>query len=589
MPNFDILIRNGWIVDGTGAPMRRGSIGVRGERIAAVGDIHHADAETVIDAEGLVVCPGFIDAHSHADKTLPLFPRAENYVMQGVTTTVGGNCGNTIAPILDWWPPNMFWDSDIIFELRPYQYYSEELLPADEVKAKIQEIYGVELAWGSFHEFLDWMKDVGISVNHAPMVGHNTIRAQVMGQDWKREPSQGELEEMKGLVREAMEAGAFGLSTGLDYPPGAYADTQEIIELVKVVKEFGGIYATHWRRTGPRRAGATPPINKIRGIREAIEIGRKTGVQVQLSHLSAGYTIYPQPPPRVLEEAAVKATLKVIDEALADGVSIFFDIIPNVTGGTLTSPYLASLLTPWLRVAGSREALAKALRMGDFREEVKSAIQAGKWYWLNPAVNPFWSRLVRVIDCGVKEFVGKTLSQIAEEMGKDDLEALFEVLVRDPEAKMQSLGDKTDFEKAAFLRHSNCMVGLDTYTFDGRWAMKHPPYYLPHPNTYGGMPRYLRRYVREMKVLTLEEAIHKITQLPAETFHIRDRGVLRPGAYADIVIFDPSRVREASTPLEPRRPPIGIHHVIVNGVVTVRDGSHTGARPGRILRLHGKA
>ena len=199
----------------------------------------------------------------------------------------------------------MFRDSDIIFELRPFKYYSEELLSSEEVKAKVKDLYGVEVCWGHFKDFIEWLEKTGISVNHAPLAGHNTIRAQVMGSDWKRKPTDGELTEMKADVQEAMEAGAFGLSTGLDYPPGTHANTEEITELAKVAKGFNGIYATHWRRTGPRRERATPIMEKIKGIVEAIEVRRGAGVQAQISHITTGYAIMPQPP-QELEEAAAK-------------------------------------------------------------------------------------------------------------------------------------------------------------------------------------------------------------------------------------------------------------------------------------------
>ncbi len=581
---YDVLIVNGVIVDGTGKPAFKGSVAIKGDRIVDVGDLS-GRAERVIDARGLIVSPGFIDVHSHADKTLPLFPFAENYVMQGITTTIGGNCGNVIAPILDWWPPNMFWDQDIIFELRPFKYYSEGLLPAEEVKRRVEEVYGVKIVWGLFGEFIKWLEEVGISVNHVPLAGHNTIRAQVMGPDWRREPTDDELSKMKWHVREAMEAGAFGLSTGLDYVPGVYAKTEEVIELVKVVKEYDGIYATHWRRTGLRRERTRPIIEKIKGVEEAIRICRETGVTTEISHLMSGYTIYPEPPTE-LACAAVRETLKIIDNARSEGLDVYFDVIPNVTGGTLTTIYLASLLTPWVRELRSLEGLARALRMKDFREELKSLIVQGKWWRLNPILDPYWASRYEVTAHKNSAYVGKTISEVAEMKGVDELDALFELLIEDPEAKYRNRGYRTDEEIAEFIKHPCCMIGLDTYTFNDQWKMRYPPYSLPHPNTYGGMPRYIRRYVREMKVLSLEEAIRRITSLPAKVFKIRDRGLIKPGAYADIVIFDFNSISDIEDPLEPRKYPKGIRYVIVNGVVVVENGKHTGAKPGKILKLH---
>ncbi len=585
MEEFDILIKDGMLIDGTGGPAYRGSIAIKDEKIVAVGEVSKADSKVTINASRLTVSPGFIDVHSHADKTLPIFPTADSYVMQGVTTTVGGNCGNTIAPILEWWPPNMFWDSNIILELRPFKYYSEEFLPAGEVKVKVKELYGVEINWGYLKDFIQWLEKTGISVNHVPLAGHNTIRAQAMGLDWKRGPTDEELTKMKAYVQEAMEAGAFGLSTGLDYAPGTHASTKELIDLAKVVKGFNGVYATHWRRTGPRRERVTPIIEKIKGIVEAIEVAKRAGVQVQISHITIGYAIMPHPP-QELEEAAVKATLKVIDDAKAEGLDIALDIIPNVTGGTMTNVYLASALTPWVRTIGSRNGLARALKMSDFKDEVRSTIIAGRWWGLNPMVNPYWSETIEIVACKNGEYVGKTVKEIAMGKGIDDLEMLFSVLVEDSDTKIMSRGVKTDNEIAAFLKHPRCMIGLDTYAFDEKWKMKQPPYHLPHPNTYGGMPRYIRRYLREMKVLTLEEAIWRITGLPAKTFRLRDRGVLKPDAYADVVIFNLNEISDIEDKLEPRRYPKGIHYVIVNGKIVVENGRHTGVRAGKVLKLH---
>ena len=389
---------------------------------------------------------------------------------------------------------------------------------------------------------------------------------------------------MKAYVQEGMEAGAFGLSTGLDYIPGTHTDTEELIELAKVIKEFNGIYATHWRRTGPRRERVTQITERIKGIIEAIEVGRRADVQVQISHITTGYTIMPQPPPE-LEEAAVKATLKVIDDAKAEGLDIAFDIIPNVTGGTLTNVYLVSALTPWLRTTGSRNGLAHALKMSDFKEEVKSTIMAGKWWGLNPIINPYWSETIEIVTCKNGDYVGKTIREIALQKSLDDLEALFGIVVEDPDTKIVNRGKKTDNEIAAFLKYPSCMIGLDTYTFDEKWAMKQPPYELPHPNTYGGMPRYIRRYVCEMKVLVLEEAIRKITHLPAKKFKLRNRGVLKPGAYADVVVFNFNEISDIEDPLEPRRYPKGIRYVIVNGKIVVKNGKHTKVRAGTVLKF----
>jgi len=580
-----ILIRDATIVDGSGRRPFRGSILIVGDRIQEVVEGPSAltgTADVVIDASGLIACPGLIDMHAHGDETLFLYPTADNYVLQGVTTIVGGNCGFSPAPIRDWWLMS-FWEYDWWHEIEPYKYYAPIMHPIEKVNEKLKEKLGFTIDWRTFGEYLQKIREIGTSVNYVPMVGHNTIRTAVMGNDYKRRARPEEVEEMRRLVREAMDSGAHGMSTGLDYEPGSYADTEELVELARVVAEYGGIYATHWRRTGVRKeVKEVRRPEKIKGILEAIEIGKKAKVSVQISHLLSGYTIYPPPPP-ILAEASAKATLQVIDEARGKGLDVTFDVIPNTTGGVFAAPELVSLLTPWLREAGSRERLAEHLRAKDVREEIREVINAGRWWAINPKVNPFWMDSIRIVKCKVKAFEGKTVGEIAEERGADPLDTLFDILQEDPYAKMIYEHLIEEVELITYLRHPACMIGIDTFALDDKWGMKTPPYYLPHPNTYSGYVHYLTRYVRELHVLSLEEAIRKATSLPARRMGLTDRGVIRPGAYADLTIFDLQRLQELGTYLEPRRYPKGVNYVIVNGEIVVKNGKHTGVRAGRVI------
>jgi len=339
MAKLDIIIKNGNIIDGTGSPPFTGNIGIKNGKIIYVTKSEiEEDADITIDATNLTVTPGFIDVHAHADETLLIYPTADNYIAQGVTTVIGGNCGFSPAPVGDLWLLS-FWELSWWHELQPFKYYPPLMHPIEKVNEKLAEKFSFTIDWRTFNEFLNKVSKKGISVNYVPLVGHNAIRATVMGNDYKREAKLNEIEKMKEHVREALEAGAHGLSTGLDYAPGYFANTQELIELVKVIKEYDGIYATHWRRTGIRTETRreTRPPEKIKGIIEAIEIGRKTGVPVQISHILTAYTIYPPPPPSLLE-AAAKATLKVIEDAKKNGVDVAFDVIPNTTGGVFSVP-----------------------------------------------------------------------------------------------------------------------------------------------------------------------------------------------------------------------------------------------------------
>jgi N-acyl-D-amino-acid deacylase len=374
----DILIRNAFIVDGTGAPGYRGSVAVKGERIAAVGDVR-GGAETVIDAKGMAVTPGFIDVHNHGDMTIMYYPRADGFVRQGITTFVGGNCGSSPGPFGDLVSVGLM-TGEIIQDLSPDMYYPSGLFRREEVNPMHRELFGWEIDWHTLGEFFRKLEAKGISPNYAPLLGHHPIRIMAMGTDNKRKATPAEVEEMKKHVEQAMKDGCVGFSAGRDYEPSIYADLDELVALAKVAAEYGGVYACHSLRTGlrkTRRPGEPPPI-KINGLLETIEVGRKAKIPVEVSHLGALYDVVPTIDGE-LNEAAAKATLKIVDDARKEGIDVTFDVIPGIRAfGTSSNIWLAGTLLPWLRVAGSREQLAKALRMREFRGEIKDRIWEGK-------------------------------------------------------------------------------------------------------------------------------------------------------------------------------------------------------------------
>jgi N-acyl-D-amino-acid deacylase len=390
---------------------------------------------------------------------------------------------------------------------------------------------------------------------------------------------------MEEQVERAMKDGCRGISVGRDYDPGIWANFDELLACAKVAARYGGVYASHSLRTGHRKArrpGEFPPI-KTEGVLEAIDIGRKARIPVQVSHLGSLYDFIPGDSD-IMKESSVRSTLKIIDDARGDGVDVNFDVIPHhSTGGIYTNPWLAGTLTPWLKVAGSLEGFSKALRMGDFREEIKEAIWEGKWYDLNPNITRDWAGIREIVECGNEDYIGKTVGEVAEERGIEPLDALMMILLEDPYTKaVRKMGD--DWVKLRFMQHPDMMIGIDTFAVDEKWESRHPPWFLPNENSYGGFPRYLRRAVRETGALSLEEAVRKITSLPATKFSLEDRGVLRQGAYADIVILDPEKITDKGNQIEPRRYPIGVEYVIVNGTIVVKEARHTGARPGKLLR-----
>jgi N-acyl-D-aspartate/D-glutamate deacylase len=282
-------------------------------------------------------------------------------------------------------------------------------------------------------------------------------------------------------------------------------------------------------------------------------------------------------------EVAIKATLKLIDDAIADGVEADFDTIPHhVTGGIGTSPWLIHSLNPWLSVVGTPEQLAKALRILDFREEIKSRIWSGKHYGLNPNINPKWAAGKVIVDCTVDSYLEKTISDVAKETGRSELDVLFDILQADPYTKVERRGDN-DWIKLEFYKHSNAMIGVDTFAVDEkRQTRSNPPSY-PNQNSYGGFPRYLKRSVRETRIMTIQEAVRKITGSPARKFRLTNRGLLKAGFYADITLWDPQTITDKGNQIEPRQYPEGVNYVLVNGSLVVDENVHTGSLPGKIL------
>lgn len=578
--SYDYLIEGGMVIDGTGCPPFRADVAVQNGKIAAVGDLGGAGTAGRISAGGAVVCPGFIDVHNHADGTILSYPGAESFVMQGVTTAVAGHCGFSPAPLVDWYLM-AFWEFRFWPDIEPYMFHEPLIHPLERVRRAARERIGLELDW---HDFGQWMGRVeanGTSVNLAPLVGHNTLRAQVMGPDHARPATPEELGRMERLLRGSLEDGAFGVSTGVDYLPGAHAAPEELALMARVAAEYRRLHSMHWRRTGIRRADAKPagPANRLAGILQAVELGRGSGAQTLVSHIVSGYSIYPAADDE-LERAAAEATLRHLDAAVADGVDVAFDVIPNVDGGVLLASYLLTPLVPWVREIGSPEGLSRALGMRDFRERVRAFLESGGWYNFQPAADPEWPSRITIAAAEHQEWQGRTVAQLAAERGAHPLETLFDLIRAEPLARVTSRGTMPAAGVRAFLAHPRAMVGSDTFAFDSTWQAEHPPYLLPHPNTYSAMPWYLERYGPGR----LEDAIYKLTGLPAAWLGLEGRGEVRAGHAADLVVFEPANFRATGDYLEPRRYPSGLRHVLVNGQLVVEGGRHTGRRPGQVIR-----
>ena len=523
---LDILITGGTVIDGSGAAGRRADVAIAGDRIRAVEPLPAAPAARVIDASGLVVAPGFIDMHSHADFTLPALPTANSKVHQGFTLEVVGNCGASPAPLDE---------------------------SSRQAVIDAAGLVGPPLAWdwSSVASFVDRLRQQGTSVNVALLVGHGTIRIGAMGTS-DAAPTPAQLEAMTTEVRRAMDDGALGLSTGLIYPPGVYAAVAEIVALARAAADAGGLYASHIRGEGD---------TLLEAIAEAIEVGRRARVPVEISHLkAAGRANWPK----------MAQAIALIDAARAEGLDVTADMYPYRAGSTT----LSALLPAWAHVGG-RAALLARLRDPAERARLRDALDGA-----GMRRDAGWDAIF-ICSCPARpECEGRSLADLAAERGVAPADAVLDLL-REARAEADMILFMMSEENVGLgLRHPQVMIGSDG---EGRAAEGPASAGKPHPRNYGTCPRFLGHYVREQRLVSLEDAIRKMTSLPAGKLRLRDRGLLQPGCLADVVVFDPETVADTATFADPHRYPHGIPWVLVNGQPVIAEGRHTGARPGRVV------
>ncbi len=527
---WDVLIQRARVIDGSGAPAFIADIAIRGDAIAAVERITSPQARLTIDAAGLTVGPGFIDLHTHSDYTLLVNPLAESKVHQGVTTEVIGNCGTSPAPLGD------------------------EAYPI--IRARMQQQYELEVGWRTLAGYLERLTESGIAVNVVPLVGHGTVRSAVMGYA-QRAPTASELARMQGLIADAMTEGAFGLSTGLIYAPGCYADTDELVELAKVVGQAGGMYFSHIR-------GESDTV--LEAAQEAISVGERAGVAVQISHLKAAG--------RANWEKTT-ALLDLLDQANARGLDVTGDMYPYTAGATS----LGALLPPWAHEGGLAKLLPR-LRDPHARARMRQDIEQGLDGWWNPVRATGWPGVQISRAPQHRSYQGMRLSEVAALRQQDPLEAALDLLLAEEGNAGVVLFMMGDAQVEAILRHSRVMIGSDA----GATA----PYGVlgrahPHPRAYGTFPRILGPYVRERGVISLEEAICRMTGLTAWRLGLTDRGFVRPGYKADLVLFDAQRIADQATYDTPHAYPTGVRWVLVNGQILLHDGERLPVLPGRVL------
>ncbi|HDI12200.1 MAG TPA: D-aminoacylase [Candidatus Bathyarchaeota archaeon] len=529
---YSIIIKGGKIVDGTGNPWFYGDIGIKNGKISKI-DRLHSEAEKVIDAEGCIISPGFIDMHSHSDLTPLINPYMESKVRQGVTTEVIGNCGFSAAPLND--------------RLREQILETSPMLKEADAK----------LEWSSTAEYMEVIERNGVSLNLAPLVGHGTLRAFVMGYE-KRRPTSMELEQMKRLLAESLEQGAFGMSTGLIYPPSCYAETEEIIELCKVVAKYGGIYSSHIR-------GEEHQL--LDSVKEAIEIGEKAKVPVEISHhKAAGRENW----------GKVKETLRMIEEARGLGVEVTCDVYPYTAG----SFGLDSILPPYAHEGGVKKMLEK-LKDPESRRKLRNDMVKGVGKWRSVASIIGWENIMISYCKGHPEYEGKMISELAGQKSVDPFDFVFDLIIEEKSSTSVVLFSMSEDDMRRVLKSPFSMIGSDS---SARAAYGILAAGKPHPRAYGTFPRVLGRYVREEKVLTLQDAIRKMTSFPAQKLGLKDRGLIKEGMWADITIFNPRKITDKATFTAPHQYPEGIKYVIINGKIVIEKGEHTKEKPGKVLR-----
>jgi N-acyl-D-amino-acid deacylase len=532
---WSLLIRGGSVIDGTGAAARRADVAIDGERIAAIGPDLRGEAGRVIDATGQAVAPGFIDAHSHSDLFYFACPSAESKIRQGVTTEVVGMCGFSQGPV------------------RPGQ---EEVVRGWAGGIVGSDIY-LDLRWETFRQYLDALASVRPAVNVAHLVGHGALRIAAMGfQD--RPAEAGDLKGMEHLLGEAMDAGAFGFSTGLVYAPSAYSDTRELIALAKSMRARNGLYFSHIR-------GESAML--LDSIAEALRIGDEGGVGVQVSHVKAsGKENWP----------LIDSALRMLEDAKARGVDVLGDVYPYNAGSTK----LDNLMPAWAQDGGIDKLIERLSDRASRRKIAEECLVDGE-RWRTGGSGEVGFDQVFIASCKRRELEGLSLAQIARQSGIAPVDTLMSLLV-EQKCTIGMVSFTQSLENVAkVLAHPMLMIGSDSIPLFEGDADKPGK---PHPRTYGTFPRILGEYARDRRLMPLETAVHKMTGMAAHRLRLTDRGVLREGFAADVTVFDPATVKDESTYADPHRYPTGIPYVIVNGAVAVDAGRMSEARAGQILR-----
>ena len=532
---FDVIIRGGTVYNGTGRAPVRGDVGIKGDRIAAVGNLSRASAPTIIDAKGLAVAPGFINMLSHSETSWFVDSRSMSELLQGVTTQIFGE--GSMGPL------------------------------NDEMKKRRRESQGdlrYDIEWTTLAEYLKHLEKRGMSQNVASFIGAATIREYVIGLE-NKPPTPAQLDQMRELVRREMEAGALGITTALIYPPAFFAKIDELIEFCKVAAKYKGKYTAHMRSEGAQL---------IEAVQETIRISREAGLPVHIYHLKASGEInWPK----------MDQVIKMIEDARKQGVKITADMYTYPAGGT----GLDASLPPWV-FDGGREAAYKRLQDPATRQKIAEAVRTPSNDWENLyllAGSPDRLVLASFRNDSLKPLTGKTLGEVAKMRGKDPIETIMDLLLEDRSriGTIYFMMSEDNIKKQIRLPWVSFGSDAASIVTEGVFLKS-----AAHPRAYGNFARLLGKYVRDEKVISLTEAVRRLTSLPASDLGLKDRGLLKSGMFADVVIFDPQTIADRATFENPHQYSVGVRDVFVNGQHVLKNGQHTGAKPGKALWGPGK-
>jgi N-acyl-D-amino-acid deacylase len=529
---FDLVISNGHIIDGTGSPWYSGDIGIRDGRIAAIGNLSGAARKRTVDAKGRVVAPGFIDMLGQSEATILVDPRLPSKIYQGITTEITGE-GGSAAPLND------------------------AIIAADRAG---YEHYKINPDWRTFRQYFSRLEKQGMGINLASYVGATQVRRMVLG-DADVQPTPEQLDKMKALVRDAMHDGTVGVSTSLMYAPAPYAKTEEIIALAWEASKFGGVYATHMRNESD---------SVLESIDEAVRIGREAHIPVEIWHFKvAGKANFGHIPELVAR----------VNKARAEGV----DVEADTYAYTAWFNSMSAFVPAWAHDGGDAK-LIERLKDPASRARIRKDMETPSKEWDNEwdEISGPQDVMISVVqNPALKKFQGKRLTEVAKTLNKDPMDTLFDLLIEDKAFTECAVFGMSEPDVVLALQQPWVSIDNDSSgtSPEGILGEEHP-----HPRAYGTFPRILRKYVREEKKLTLEEAIRKFSALPAQRMRLTDRGVLKQGMWADVVVFDPEMVRDVATFDDPNRLSEGMEYVLINGVPVIENGKMTGARPGKVLR-----